>query len=201
VSTVREYGDGPADQERAPGGPLTQWHKDHRNFARLLDLVQHQVDAFRASRDPDFELMRLIVHYLRHYPDRFHHPREDIAFSRLVKHDPTLQLAVARRIQEHAVIAAAGDELLKCLDAVIAGAVIERTKLETAAASYLVYYRFHLVTEEQQVIPRALELLTAADWAALAAIPVEPDPLFGTEFDARYQQLREQIASVATRED
>jgi hemerythrin-like domain-containing protein len=142
--------------------------------------------------------MRLIVHYLRHYPDRVHHPREDIAFRRLVEHDPTLQLTVARRIQEHAIIAAAGDEVLKWLDAVIAGGVIEREKLEMAAASYLVYYRFHLDIEEEQVIPRALELLTAADWAAVAAIPIETDPLFGTDFDARYQQLRAQIAKVGT---
>jgi hypothetical protein len=51
------------------------------------------------------------------------------------------------------------------------------------------------------VIPRALELLTPGDWAAVAAIGVSPDPLFGTDFDARYQQLRAQIASVAKRAD
>ena len=177
--------------------PLARWHADHRNFARLLDLVEQQVDAFHAGKRPNYELMRLIVYYLRHYPDRFHHPREDVAFARLVKRDPRLQLQIARRMQEHVVIAAAGEELLNCLDEILAGVVIERSTLEAAAATYLVYYRYHLVSEEQQVIPRAVELLTSDDWAAVAAIPTESDPLFGTDFDARYSELRRQIARAA----
>ena len=173
--------------------PLVSWHTDHRNFARLLDLIDEQVDAFHAGKRPDYELMRAIVYYLRHHPDRFHHPREDIAFARLVKHDPALQMTVARRVQEHAAIAAAGEDLLNWLDRIIVGAVTERSALEAAAATFVVYYRHHMVAEEEEVIPRAVELLTRADWAAVAAIPAESDPLFGPDFDARYQELRRQI--------
>ena len=176
-------------------GPLVSWHTDHLNFARLLDLVEQQLDAFHKGKLPDYELMRSIVYYLRHYPDCFHHPRENIAFARLVKRDPTLQLTIARRIQEHAVIAVAGEDFLHCLDRVIAGLVTERSVLEAAAATYLVYYRHHMAAEEQEVIPRAVELLTSADWAAVAAIPVESDPLFGPDFDARYQELRRYVPS------
>lgn len=178
---------------------LARWHADHHNFARLLDLIEQQVDAFHAGKRPDFERMRLIVYYLRHNPDRFHHPREDVAFTRLVKRDPRLQLEIARRIQEHTVIAAAGEDLLTCLDQIIAGALIERATLEKAAATYLVYYRYHLAAEEQQVIPRAIELLTKGDWATIAAIPSEPDPLFGNEPQARYSELRRQIEGAASR--
>jgi len=47
--------------------------------------------------------------------------------------------------------------------------------------------------EERQVLPRAAELLTATDWAAVAAIPTEPDPLFGPNSDPRYGELRREI--------
>jgi hypothetical protein len=77
---------------------------------------------------------------------------------------------------------------------IIAGGVIGRAMLEAAAATYLVYYRHHLATEERHVIPRAVELLTPADWAAVAAIPIETDPLFGDDSDTRYGELLEQIA-------
>ncbi len=179
--------------------PLARWHADHRNFARVLDLVEQQVDAFHAGKRLDYQLLRLTVDYLRHYPDRFHHPREDVAFKRLVQRDPQLQLQIARRIQEHAVIADTGEKLLDCLNQIIAGAVIERAALETAAATYLVYYRHHLAAEERQVIPRAVQLLTADDWGAVSAIVAEPDPLFGTEFDARYNELRRQLEHVTLR--
>ena len=181
-----------ADQQ-APLSAIETWHADHRNFSRVLDVVERQVDAFRADGHPDFELLRSIVHYLRHFPDRFHHPREDIAFALLVERDPQLQLEIARRLQEHVVIAAAGEELLGFLDQIIAGAMIERAELEKAAATYLVYYRYHLYMEERQVLPRAGELLTATDWAAVAAIPTEPDPLFGPNSDPRYSELRREI--------
>jgi hemerythrin-like domain-containing protein len=187
-----------ARADRSQPEPLVTWHADHRNFARLLDLIEQQVDAFHAGKRPDYELMRSIVYYLRHYPDCFHHPRENVAFARLAKRDATMQLTVARRVQEHAVIAAAGEDLLKCLERIIVGVVTERSVLEAAAATYLIYYRHHLAAEEKEVIPRAVEVLTSADWAAVAAIPTEPDPLFGGNFDLRYQELRRQIARVAT---
>ena len=176
-----------------PRVALERWHADHCNFSRVLDVVERQVDAFRAGGQPDFELLRSIVHYLRRFPDRFHHPREDIAFARLIERAPQLQLEIARRMQEHVVIAAAGEELLGYLDQIIAGAMIEKAELEKAAATYVVYYRYHLYMEERQVLPRAAELLTATDWAAVVAVPIEPDPLFGPNSDPRYSELRRQI--------
>jgi hemerythrin-like domain-containing protein len=182
-------------QPRLVPHPVNRWHSDHANFARLLDLLEQQIDAMHRGGRPDYELMGSIAHYLRHHPDVFHHAREDVAFARVVEHDPRLQLQIARRMQEHVVIAAAGDELLKCLSEA-AGAIASRKALETAAATYVVYYRHHLAVEERDVIPRAMELLNAEDWKAVAAIPAEPDPVFGGGSDLRYSGLRKRIADL-----
>jgi hemerythrin-like domain-containing protein len=90
--------------------PLAAWHADHVHFARLLDLLEGELSAFHSGEQPDYGLLLNIVYYLRHYPDRFHHPRENVAFARLVERDPAMQLPIARRIQEHRVIATAGEE-------------------------------------------------------------------------------------------
>ena len=177
--------------------PLVAWRADHANFARLLDLLERQLAAFHVGEQPDYALLLDIVNYLRHYPDRFHHPREDVAFARLVEREPALQLPIARLLQEHRVIAAAGEDLLELLQGVLEGTVMSRSTLETAAAMYLVYYRHHIATEEQHVIPRAAELFTPADWAAIAGAPSAPDPLFGEDSEARYRELRRQIAAEA----
>lgn len=63
--------------ERLIVHPVNRWHSDHSKFALLLDLLEQQVDAMHESGTPNYELMYSIVHYLRHNPDRFHHPRED----------------------------------------------------------------------------------------------------------------------------
>ena len=174
---------------------IALWHAEHRHFSRLLDLLERQVVAFHADNQPNFELMLDLVSYLRYFPDRYHHPREDIAFSRLAQRDPALKPMIERLLQEHRVIAAAGAELLKYLEQVVDDVVVERATVEAAAATYLVYYRRHLALEDRDIVPRAEQLLTPEDWeAVVTAIPSGPDPLFGEDSDARYRELRRQIA-------
>lgn len=174
--------------------PLTEWHDEHVRFGRLLDLLDAQLVALHAGEEPDYDLMRDVVHYLRHVADRFHHPREDAAFARLAEREPGMRLVVNRLLQEHRVIAMAGEDLMKRLDDIAAGAIVERTAVEAAMATYLVYYRHHLVTEEMNIVPRAAELLTADDWAVVsAAVPGGPDPLFGSNVQSRYEELSRHI--------
>jgi hemerythrin-like domain-containing protein len=177
---------------------IALWHAEHKHFTRLLDLLEKQLAAFHADEEPNYELMLDIVSYLRYFPDRFHHPREDVAFARLAQRDPELKPMIERLLQEHRVIAAAGTELLAYLQQVVDDVVVERAKVEAAAATYLVYYRRHLALEDRDIVPRAEELLTQQDWdAVVAAIARGADPLFGENCEPRYRELRRQIALAA----
>jgi hemerythrin-like domain-containing protein len=173
------------------------WHHEHVNFSRLLSALDRQVGIFQRGDDPSYELMRDIVEYMRDYSDTYHHPREDVAFHRLLRHDPRLELPVNRLLQEHRVIAAAGEDLLLRLREILVGAVLPREVVAAAASTYLVYYRHHIATEEHEILPRAAQLLTDEDWSAVAAaLPDVADPLFGDAPQARYAELRREIASV-----
>lgn len=178
--------------------PVAMWHAEHVRFASLLDFLEQQMAAFHEGQDPDYELMRDVVHYLHHYADRFHHPREDEAFKRMIKHLPALRAPILVLLQEHRVLAAVGETLLKYLEDILEDAVIERETVEAAAATYLVYYRHHLATEEREILPRAAQILEPEDWAAIAAaIAAAPDPLFGSDVIARYRELRKRITAQA----
>ena len=173
---------------------IEQWHAEHVNFAQLLALLERELARFHEDAQPNYELMLDIVEYLRHYPDRVHHAREDVAFERLAARDPGLRVRINRLLQEHRVIARAGDDLLRMLNDVADEAVVLREDVETAVATYLVYYRHHLATEERDILPRAAALLTPEDWAAVgAAVPAGRDPVFGDAAEARYQALRRLI--------
>jgi len=177
---------------------LAMWHAEHVDYSRLLDVLEEELAAFHEGRSPNYGLMLDVVSYLRHFPDRFHHPREDAAFARLVERDLKLELPINRVLQEHRVIAAAGEELLKRLNELVDGALIPRETLEAAAAVYLVYYRHHLATEEREILPRAAKMLTPDDWRIVAsAVSSTPDPLFGAGFEERYRELRKRIAAKA----
>ena len=59
---------------------------DHKNFSRLLDLLEGQLDeSAEVEGKADYALMQDIMLYMTRYPDRFHHPKEDLVFTRLVE--------------------------------------------------------------------------------------------------------------------
>jgi hemerythrin-like domain-containing protein len=175
--------------------PIDVWHAEHVYFRRLLDLLHKQVDAFHTGKRPNYELMVDIVSYLRDYGDQIHHPREDVLFAHLAKRRPELKLVLARFGQEHRVIAHAGETLVNLLNEILGDAIVQRTEVEVAAATYLVYYGNHIAKEEEDFVSRAAQSLTPEDWEAVwSAVPADHDPLFGDRPEARYQELRRQIA-------
>ena len=175
--------------------PVIAWHTEHTYFHQLLGLLHRELDRFHRGEAPNYELMLDIVLYLREYSDRFHHPREDVAFALLAQRCPDLELVLARLAQEHRVIAHAGEKLRELIQAALGGAVIQRAEIEVAAATYLVYYGNHIAKEEEDVLPRAAKMLTAQDWDAVRkAVKPGRDPLFGGAPEERFRALRRQIA-------
>ena len=178
--------------------PIAVWHAEHLRFARLLDFLEQQMTVFHDGKDPDYELMRDVIYYLHHYADRYHHPREDVAFACLAQRDPELRPAINRLLQEHRVMASTGETLLNHLEDILKDTVIERATVEAAAATYLVYYRHHLSVEEREVLPCAARLLRPEDWAIVASAVVSvPDPLFGEDVGERYRELRKRVQASA----
>ena len=178
--------------------PIKSWHEEHMYFNRLLALLQHEVDVFATGEAPNYPLMLDVIEYLRDYADRFHHPREDAVFSRLVHYLPDRQLPLARLQQEHRVIANAGITLQRLLEEAQSDAMLPRVEVEVAAATYLVYYGNHIAKEEEDILPLAAKALSADDWrAAAAAAPTGDDPLFGRNPTERFRELRRRIALEA----
>ena len=177
---------------------IAAWHAEHVYFRRLLDLLHKEIDVLATGERANYELMLDIISYLREYSDEYHHRREDVAFDILAKRCPDMELALARLRQEHQVIAHAGATLMKYLVAMLGEAIVSRAEMETAAATYLVYYGNHIAKEEEDVLPRAAKVLTQEDWAAVkAAAPTGRDPVFGDHPEERYRNLRRQIALEA----
>jgi len=178
--------------------PIAFWHAEHVYFGHLLELLRRQLDLFHRDERPNYQLMLDILSYLRDYSGEFHHPREDEAFARLAAHCPDMKVALARLEQEHRVIARTGEVLHGQLTAILEDAIVRREDVEAALATYLVYYGNHIAKEEEDVLTRASQVLTEEDWKAVKdAVPSKGDPLFGPHPEARYRELRRQLALEA----
>jgi hemerythrin-like domain-containing protein len=188
--------------ETTMSNQISKWKAEHADFIRLLGILKSEIGLFHEQAEANYELMLDIVYYLTQYPDRFHHPREDIAFGRLVERDASAQLRVRELLGEHKVIASSGKRLVEQLNGILAGAILEREAVEVGAATYIVYYRQHMAREEADLFPRLADVLGSEDWKAVdEAITPEADPLFGSKIGQRYEQLHRQILLAAGRTD
>lgn len=173
---------------------ILKWKAEHVDFLRLLDLFELQISFFHKGATPDYQLMLDIVYYLTHFADKFHHPREDVAITRLGERSPADRVMIFRALGEHTVITSAGKQLAEQLDTVLNGTVLARELVEVTAATYLTYFRDHMAREEKQLFPLIHKFLLPVDWRSVAAaIPSEDDPLFGKKVKERYRALHRQI--------
>ena len=58
--------------------------QEHADVARLLDMVEAQLGGDGA---PDFALLTGILDYFLTYPDQYHHPKKDLIYRPLCRHD------------------------------------------------------------------------------------------------------------------
>ena len=87
--------------EIAMRNEIARLRDEHVNFRRLLELLEEQLDLFHQAESPDYELISNILYYMIHYPDLFHHPKEDVIFSRLMKHNSSVTPAVQELARQH----------------------------------------------------------------------------------------------------
>ena len=194
----RKPASGRPPQGRAPGQTVPQLRalqREHHNFQRLLDLFASQLALFHDGGDPDYGLMRDIMRYLTQYPDRFHHPNEDLVFDRLRQVEPAAGPFILQLVKEHELLYAKGSELLALLDEVASDVLIARETVETLAKAYVNGLRAHMDKEEGTLFPLAEQRLGPADWAAIAtAIRRYEDPLFGAQVAPGYRTIFDQLS-------
>lgn len=177
---------------------LRKWRAEHANYRKLLDLLQSQAELFAHGARPDYELMADVVYYLTQYPDRFHHPREDVAFRQLLAHDPGARSIVDALAGEHRTIAECGATLAADLGAAPAGAMMSRATLEADVRRYVAFLEGHMDTEEREIFPLLAANLNEGDWFLVdSQIHFTADPLFGDRVQARFKAIHRQIARRA----
>ncbi len=89
--------------------------RDHANIAKLLELIESEILAIEVGKTPDYPLLQDIMRYMTHYPDRFHHPKEDLIFAQVLKREPGARDDVEDLLAEHISIGLAGQEFNRLL--------------------------------------------------------------------------------------
>lgn len=173
---------------------IQQLRTDHLNMSRLLDILETQLGLFHEGENPDYILMMDIMQYMGHYPDLFHHPKEDLLFRKLTERDAGVKLVVKDLMNKHETLAEDGKRFMDSLRSVLSESLVEREVLESQGRDYIATLRRHIKVEETQVFPMADKLLSAEDWEEIeGAIGSIEDPLFGRAVQQEYLALYDYI--------
>jgi hemerythrin-like domain-containing protein len=169
---------------------ITALKRDHANIAKLLEILETEILAIKVGKTPDHSLMQDIMRYMAQYSDRFHHPKEDLIFARLLKHDTGVRAEAEALIEEHIVIRQAGQEFAGLLRASAVDSIESREQLAATGLDYVRILREHMSREEGKLFPIASVVLTKKEWQFIdAATDAINDPLFDDMNADDYQRL------------
>jgi hemerythrin-like domain-containing protein len=164
--------------------------RDHANIEKVLELLESEILAIAVGKTPDFQLLQDIMCYMTQYPDRFHHPKEELLFAQILKHEPGALADVEALSEEHHFIGIASQEFEKMLRTSNIDSVNVREELRTTGSAYIRSLRRHMLKEEKKLFALATDVFTEEDWQAIdEAIDAIEDPLFGTVIAKGYERL------------
>ena len=169
---------------------------EHRNLAQVLNCLSNEIKRIRAlDEKPDLDLLFSIVYYIRVFPDRYHHPKEDeYLFKCLRQRTNEADVVLDELEREHAQF----EHLLKSLEQALRD-YDQRypsglDELEKQVQEYLEFQWEHMRKEEEQVLPIAQRVLRDEDWAAMNnAFLHHDDPMFGENVRTGFEALRHRI--------
>ena len=173
---------------------LGELRTDHRNIARLLDLLEKEGDRIHADGEGDLELMADIMRYIAEYADAVHHPKEDKLYAELRAVRPRQSGGRGRIGDEHRMLGEQSRTLLKRIEAALEGDTESRRRVVADAMRYSDLLRKHMRWEETDLF-RRLDRMVADGHGEIgtAVIFERRDPLFGDDVDARFAELYRRV--------
>ena len=115
---------------------IEQIRDEHRNMAKLLDVLDRQIAIFESGGSPDYEIVFGVVEYLKDWSDRWHHPKEDLVLDKLRIRDPAAAEAVGELDKHHDALAALTDQFLEVIREVLNEEELPRDRVSRLAAEF-----------------------------------------------------------------
>jgi hemerythrin-like domain-containing protein len=174
---------------------------DHYRMARLLQLVERQA-ANIARRDPaNYRLLESAFDYFSTYPDRCHHPKEDLVYHKLVSRRPEMTESLGDLVKEHETLAHLTRNAAAAVRASRTSGAAGNDELARQLTEFANFYRHHMLMEDRHFFPAALQGLSRIDLEEIDfALFDAPDPLMDGESEGEFAELREEIIQLGLAE-
>ncbi len=165
--------------------------KDHHNLAKVLKIMELQLEHIADGDDSALALMLDASNYIQSYPDVIHHPKENKVFEVFKSRSKEEADALDTLTQQHKDMPDTTVKFKEMLDAAINGlGFISREDLVKKIQDYLELEKEHMNLEESVVFPLINETLEDKDWKMLEElIEADSDPMFSNKVEEDFENL------------
>ncbi len=172
---------------------------EHRSLAAVvhgIELLAHEVHS--EGEVPRFALLRAMLYYIREFPERLHHPKEDdFLFRKLRERTSEFNEVLDELQRQHHEGARYVDELEKSLALYEADPAGGAEQFAEAARRFATGQEQHMRLETRVIIPAARNYLSAEDWAEVnRAFAENGDPRFHADTEEEFRQLFARIQNL-----
>lgn len=180
--------------------PLAIINDEHRSLAAVIHAFEFLVREARDGMPPPFSLLNAMLHYIREFPEKLHHPKEETYLFRFLRaatseFDDTLDELARQHEANHGLV----DELEASLRRWEADRQGGREAFAATLARFACAQIQHMTLEAKVIIPAALRHLGADDWAEMgAAFAGNADPRLAVDDDQEFRQLFARIINLTT---
>jgi hemerythrin-like domain-containing protein len=167
---------------------------EHQNIEKLLGVLEHELEIFDRGERPDYEVLQTIIQYFQDYPERCHHPKEEMIFGRLMARDAAAAKRFGDVEAEHEIEARRLHSFARAVDSILADQEFLRENFHLAMQEFIEHQRQHLKKEEQLLFPAAVKALRPEDWSEIdARLDDRKDPLFDVVVEEKFHNLQKTI--------
>lgn len=172
-------------------------YQDHKNLGKLLTILDRELAVLQSGKEPDYEVVEDILDYCMNYPDKVHHPKEDLVMRALEARDAAMADKSRALEDEHRQLAEVTKEFHQIVKTARQGGEPDKIRLLALFRRFVETYWSHMEMEEEHCFPRARDLLNDEDWEQIAGAMENPEgPLFSEAEAAAYQKLRFEIVQA-----
>lgn len=168
--------------------------EEHRNFEKLLHVLEQELEIFDRGESPDYEILQAIIDYFQDYPESYHHPKEDIVFEKLKLRDPAVARQIGDAEAEHQVETNRLRQFARAVEDVLAGRELLRQTFHAVVRDFIEHQRQHMAKEERLLFPSAVKALRPEDWVEInTRLNDRKDPLFDISTEKKFYALQQTI--------
>lgn len=171
---------------------------EHRQLDTVFSIFERSAEE-RLVHDPAMlDLLASLADYVVEYPERVHHPREDLITDRLVDKGltPGERVLVELTVSQHAELAGWTARIARDVNQMLAHGQQADLRFAADVRAWTTLQRNHMRREERQLFPLAIRLLSAEDWRHIELEDTRvPDLVDEARLD-RYRSIYELVRAM-----